>query len=155
MWFIVDNSKRVSKLWRKHNIEVHQKMWESERKTKLKTARHKGPLTPTKTNYLKAGIKTHHPVTEGTKRERERERVRETCEVNWLLAARRLNLSQKRDPILYVASNHYAIWEKRKHVFTSLSNALHITQVLHKYNHVKTCDPDERERRERRYQRDR
>ena len=57
-------------------------MCESERKTKLKTARHKGPLTPTKTNYLKAGIKTHHPVTEGTKRERERERVRETCEVN-------------------------------------------------------------------------
>ena len=23
---------------------------------------------------------------------------------------------------------------------------VHITQVLHKYNHVKTCDPDERER---------
>ena len=44
----------------------------------MKTARHIGPLTPTKTNYLKAGIKTHHPVTEGTKRERERESERES-----------------------------------------------------------------------------
>ena len=40
----------------------------------MKTARHKGPLTPTKTNYLKAGIKTQYLVTEGTKKERERER---------------------------------------------------------------------------------
>ena len=46
---------------------------ESESKTKLKTARHIGPLTPTKTNYLKAGIKTQYLVTEGTKKERERE----------------------------------------------------------------------------------
>ena len=40
----------------------------------MKTARHIGPLTPTKTNYLKAGIKTQYLVTEGTKKERERER---------------------------------------------------------------------------------